>query len=87
MIVAALLATLATVIVGRRQRKVMVPAVMALASLPGTQAIFWLPTYPVNQATSNCRPTGWGLRLQWEFSDAAGGIHLPDPGQPSHAGS
>jgi len=60
-IVAALLATLATVIVGRRQRKVMVPAVVALASLAGAQAIFWLLTYPVTgqPATGRrCRPIG-----------------------------
>jgi hypothetical protein len=76
-IVAALLATLATVVIGRRQRKVMVPALVALASLVGAQAIFWLLTYPVNQATGNWTavPADWlGLRLQWEFSHAAGAV-------------
>jgi len=74
-VVAALLATLATTILGRRRRKVMILALVAFASLGGAQAIFWLFTYPVNQATLNWTavPADWlGLRLQWEYSHAAG---------------
>jgi len=76
-IVAALLATLATAIFGRRRRNVMILALVALASLAGAQAIFWLFTYPVNQVTSNWTavPADWlGLRLQWEYSHAAGAM-------------
>ena len=76
-IVVALLATLATVILGRRRRKVLVLALVALAALAGAQAIFWLLTFPVNQATSNWTavPANWlGLRLQWEYSHAAGAV-------------
>jgi len=76
-IVAALLATLATVILGRRRRKVMALALAALASLAGAQVIFWLLTYPVNQATRNWTvvPADWlRLRLQWEYSHAAGAV-------------
>src|SRR5205823_8876928 len=49
-----------------------------------------------NRATRNWTavPADWlGLRLLWEFSHAAGAVldlaalHLPDPGQPSHASS
>jgi len=75
--VAALLATLGTIILGRRRRKVLVSAVVALVSLAGAQAIFWLLTYPVNQATRNWTavPADWlSLRLQWEYSHAAGAV-------------
>src|SRR5262245_38807664 len=52
-IVAALLATLAAAILGRRQRRVMVLALVALASLAGAHVIFWLLTFPINQATGD----------------------------------
>jgi hypothetical protein len=76
-IVAALLATLAAVILGRRQRQVLILALVALSSLAGAQAVFWLLTYPVNQETRNWTavPADWlGLRLQWEFSHVAGAV-------------
>jgi len=76
-VVAALLATLVAVILGRRQRLVMSLALVALSSLAGAQAIFWLLTYPVNQKTRDWTavPADWlGLRLQWEYSHAAGAM-------------
>ena len=41
------------------------------------QALFWIYTYPANQATGNWTqlPTEWmTLRAEWEYSHAAGAV-------------
>jgi hypothetical protein len=51
--------------------------VMAFLCIAGTQAVFWLFTFPANRATDNWTvlPEGWeAIRLQWEYSHAASAI-------------
>jgi hypothetical protein len=49
-------------------------ALSAFACIAGTQAVFWIWTFPVNKATSNWTvlPDDWeSLRRRWERSHAA----------------
>lgn len=70
----ALLANLVlTVTLGLRRRPFWLPLVTFLC-IAGTLVIFFIWTYPANQATNNwtVEPTNWAeLRTQWEYSHAA----------------
>lgn len=61
----------------RRQRPEMLLAAVALASLLGTQILFWVFTFPANQATRNWTvlPADWpSLRTRWEYSHGASAV-------------
>jgi hypothetical protein len=61
----------------RSEPSVMKPVLAALASLVAAQAIFWIWTFPANQATANwtAQPDDWArLRRQWEYSHLAGAM-------------
>jgi hypothetical protein len=52
-------------------------ALTAALCIAGTQAVFWIFTYPVNVATQNwaALPSHWeALRLRWEYSHAASAV-------------
>jgi hypothetical protein len=52
-------------------------ALLAFLLMVGSLAIYFIWTYPANQATSNwtVAPANWvSLRKQWEFSHAANGV-------------
>ncbi len=69
------LALLAAAISARPERRVRVFTLLALACVLAAQGVFWTFTYPTNVATANwtVAPDNWAkLRLQWEFSHAAG---------------
>ena len=73
----ALLSSLALAIIVRRRRAEFVPAVIAFLCLAGTQAIFWIFTFPATQQTLNWTvlPGNWmALRAQWEYSHAASAL-------------
>ena len=68
---------LAVALLYRRQRRVLVPALAAIACLVAAQAVFWVFTFPANQATANwtLQPDAWEtLRRQWEYSHLAGAV-------------
>lgn len=70
----ALLSTLILTFLVRKQKKAFTFTFIALLCIVGTQIIFWIFTYPVNQQTNNWTilPTNWiELRNQWEYSHAA----------------
>jgi hypothetical protein len=70
----ALLSTLILTIMVRRRRAAFIPALIALLCIVGTQALFWMFTYPANRQTNNwtALPENWAaLRRQWEYSHAA----------------
>jgi hypothetical protein len=70
-----LIAIIAVVWLDRAEQRVLWPALVALAGLVAAQAVFWLFTFPANEATSNwsVRPADWEtLRRQWEYSHLAG---------------
>lgn len=70
-----LIGVLATVIIYRRDRPVMVWSLISLLCLIGAQVVFWVYTFPANAATSNWTqiPDNWEvLRSQWEYSHAVG---------------
>jgi len=72
-VVGALASTLALAIMVREQRRMFIGALVALSCLVGTQIIFWVFTYPVNQATNNwtVAPENWQeMRARWEYSHA-----------------
>jgi hypothetical protein len=76
-VVAALVSTLILAILLRRRRRPMAWALAAFACLVGTQVLFWIFTYPANQATDNWTvvPADWQLlRSQWEYSHAAAAV-------------
>jgi hypothetical protein len=59
----------------RAEPRVWWPATAALAALVAAQAIFWIWTFPANQATNNwtSQPQNWEiLRRNWEYSHLAG---------------
>jgi hypothetical protein len=73
----ALVSTLALAIKMRRVRPTFRLAMIALLCLIGGQAIFWVFTFPANQATANWTvlPADWAdLRVQWEYSHAVGAV-------------
>jgi uncharacterized membrane protein len=66
---------LAVIWLYRAARRVWRPATAALAALAAAQAVFWIWTFPANQATDNwtSQPQNWEiLRQQWEYSHLAG---------------
>jgi hypothetical protein len=70
-----LLGMLAVIWLYRSEPRVLWPAVAALACLVAAQAVFWIWTFPANQATANwtTQPANWQrLRLDWEYSHLAG---------------
>lgn len=70
-----LLGQLGVIAIYRHERRVALPAVLALAGLLGAQAVFWAFTFPTNRATANwtVQPENWdALRYQWEYSHLAG---------------
>lgn len=76
-IIAALLSTVALTLGLRGQGTPMVLALIATLSIGASLLIFFLATYPVNQATQNWTllPENWEhLRRQWEYSHAAGAL-------------
>jgi hypothetical protein len=76
-VVGAFVSTLALTIISRRERPAFAWALMGLLCVAATQVMFWLFTYPVNQATQNWSvlPDNWlALREQWEYSHAASAL-------------
>lgn len=70
-----LVSMIALLVISRHEQKVFLPAAIALVSLIASQAVFWIYTYPANAATNSWTsiPENWeALRLQWEYSHAAG---------------
>jgi hypothetical protein len=66
---------LAVIWLYRAEPRVWWPATAALAALVAAQAIFWIWTFPANQATNNwtSQPQNWEiLRRHWEYSHLAG---------------
>lgn len=66
---------LAVIFLYRAEPRVFRPACLALACLIGAQVVFWVWTFPANQATVNWTqpPANWeALRAQWEYSHLAG---------------
>ena len=62
-------------ILARRERRVLVPTVLAILLVLGAQVLFWTYTYPANKATANwtVQPDNWlRLRQMWEYSHLAG---------------
>jgi len=73
----ALLSTLALAIAVRKRVGEFGPALTAFLCIAGTQAVFWIFTFPMNQQTANWTilPDAWAaLRMQWEYSHAASAI-------------
>ena len=73
----SLLATLTLTISLRGDRTPMVLAGLAFLCVVGTQVVFWVFTFPANQATSNWTeiPENWEqLRVQWEYSHAVAAL-------------
>ena len=61
----------------RNHRRVLVPTLIALVCAVGTQVLFWLFSFPANQATDNWAtlPADWEmLRQRWEFAHAANAL-------------
>lgn len=61
----------------RAEPRVLWPALIALGCLVAAQAVFWIWTYPANQATGNwtVQPEDWEiLRRNWEYSHLAGAV-------------
>jgi hypothetical protein len=52
-VIAAIASTLGLTILVRHERRMFIGTLLALSCLVGTQIIFWVFTYPVNQATAN----------------------------------
>ncbi len=76
-VAAALLSTLVLTVLLRRRRWPMRWALLAFLCVLGTQVLFWLWTFPANQATDDWTrvPADWQLlRSQWEYSHAAGAL-------------
>jgi hypothetical protein len=70
-----LVGMLAVIFHYRAEPRVFLPACVALGGLIGAQIVFWVWTFPANQATENwtSQPANWELlRSQWEYSHLAG---------------
>ena len=68
---------LAVIWLHRAEPRVLWLALMALVCLFAAQAIFWIWTFPANQATSNwtTQPNNWErLRCEWEYSHLVGAL-------------
>jgi hypothetical protein len=73
----ALIANLALALSLRIQRSSFLLALAAGILIAATLGIFFLCTYPANQATANwtTAPTNWvALRQEWEYSHAANAL-------------
>jgi hypothetical protein len=73
----ALFSTLALAVVLRGERRPFLWALAAFIGIAATLAIFFIWTYPANQATVNWTavPANWEmLRRQWEFSHAVNAV-------------
>ena len=73
-VVVALLSTVALTVALYGQPKPFAAALVACLCVAGTQAVFWIFTFPVNRATTNWSvlPENWvPLRQRWEYSHAA----------------
>ena len=76
-LIAALLANLVLTIRSRRQGRPMRLAAIATLLLAANLTIFFIWTFPANQATSNwtVMPADWeALRNQWEYSHAVNAL-------------
>lgn len=74
-VVASFVTILITTVLIRHRKKSFALTLAALFCIVGTQVIFWIFTYPVNQQTKNWTvlPENWEqLRQQWEYSHATG---------------
>lgn len=72
-----LLAIIAIIFLYWNEPAVRLPATVALAGLIAAQAIFWIFTFPANQATANWTsvPENWEwFRTRWEYSHLAGAL-------------
>ena len=61
----------------RHNRRVLMPTVIALLCVIGTQILFWTFNFPANRATDNWAmlPANWEvLRQRWEFAHAASAV-------------
>jgi hypothetical protein len=77
LVIAGLLATLTLAVLLRGHRRPMAWAIAAFLCLVAAQALFWIFTFPANQATANWTeiPADWQqLRSAWEYSHAAGAV-------------
>jgi hypothetical protein len=66
-----MITTIWQAILWRKQKRVLIPSLIALGCIILSQAIFWLYTYPANQQTSNWSylPEDWiQMRNKWEYS-------------------
>ncbi|TXL71928.1 DUF1772 domain-containing protein [Vineibacter terrae] len=76
-LIAALLASLALSVLLRGQGAVFALALAAFLLMAATLVIFFVWTYPANQATQNwtVAPENWqALRAHWEYAHAASAI-------------
>lgn len=76
-VVAALLSTVTLTVFLYGQPKPFAAALAACLCIAGTQAVFWIFTFPVNRTTTNWNtpPENWApLRQRWEYSHAASAV-------------
>ncbi len=74
-LVVQVIALLTAAFLARRERRVLVPTLLALFFVLGAQVLFWAYTYPANEATANwtVQTDDWmRLRRMWEYSHLAG---------------
>jgi hypothetical protein len=73
----AVISTLVLTLLLRKDGRPFVFSLIGLLCLAGTQVVFWMYTFPANQATNNWTmlPDGWEqLRRQWEYSHATSAV-------------
>ncbi len=76
-LIPAILANLGLALLLRRQRTPFLLALAAFVLMAASLAIFFIWTFPANQATSNwtVAPENWAeLRSQWEYSHAVNAL-------------
>jgi hypothetical protein len=76
-VVIALVSNLTLALSLRTQKEPFVAALIARLCIVGTQAIFWLVTFPINRRTKNWTvfPENWDeLRKRWEYSHVASAV-------------
>lgn len=77
LLIGALLATLALALLLHQRVERPAPAFLAFLLVATNLAVFFVWTFPANQATANwtAAPADWeALRLQWEYSHAANAL-------------
>ena len=75
LLVVQVIALLTAAFLARRERRVLVPTLLALFFVLGAQVLFWVYTYPANAVTANwtVQTDDWmRLRRMWEYSHLAG---------------